>query len=241
MTSGEIRLEGCKTMPLMAYLKALGVLRTVAEQADGNVCGSWRGGAFVLQTNLDADGLVHFFLERYRPTPVIAPWAGGSGFFGSDNREAIDAISKSKSDALVRFALLIRQVQELLSELGIKNKPSPEEKQELLRRYRRELPDGFVDWMDAALVLHAAGQSFPPLLGTGGNDGRLDFTQNYMQRLVSLGFAGAGLVDEAEAWLRQALFATSARDLISAAVGQVRPREGRGTERIHGDGGECPS
>ena len=61
-------------------------------------------GAFVLQSNLDREGLIHFFLERYRPTPIIAPWAGGSGFFGSDNREALDAISNSKSGRLTEFA-----------------------------------------------------------------------------------------------------------------------------------------
>lgn len=42
-------------------------------------------------------------------------------------------------------------------------------------------------WMDAAIVLPDGGKPvFPALLGTGGNDGRLDFTNNYYQRLVEL-------------------------------------------------------
>src|SRR5262249_34187956 len=151
--------------------------------------------------------------------PIIAPWAGGSGFFGSDNREAVDAIVKSKVSRLAGFADLIRKVRDLLTGLGIKQKPSPEVKECLLRQYRRELPDEFVRWMDTALVLHSAGQAFPPLLGTGGNDGRLDFTQNYMQRLVALGFPQPRLVQEAEPWLRQALFGQAACDLLSAAIG----------------------
>jgi len=44
---------------------------------------------------------VDFFLNRYQPTPVLAPWNGGSGFFPKDNKEAINAISKS---ANTRFA-----------------------------------------------------------------------------------------------------------------------------------------
>ena len=42
-------------------------------------------------------------------------------------------------------------------------------------------------WMDATMVLNSDGSaSFPALLGTGGNDGNLDFTNNFMQRLGEL-------------------------------------------------------
>jgi CRISPR-associated protein Csx17 len=230
----ELRLEGCTPEPLMAYLKALGVLRIVTEQAERGVCGRWRDGVFVLQSNLDREGLIHFFLEHYRPTPIIAPWAGGSGFFGADNRVALDAIVKSGSGRLTEFAALINQVRGTLMELRIKSKPSPEEKERLLRRYRRDMPDGFVDWMDTALVLQTAGQSFPPLLGTGGNDGRLDFTQNYIQRLISLGFGSDALVPGAAEWLRQTLYAEPARDMISAAVGQFDPGRAGGPNATMG-------
>ncbi len=230
----KLSLDGCTPEPLMGYLKSLGVLRIVAEQADDDVRGYWSDGVFVVESNLDRDGLIQFFLDEYRPTPIIAPWAGGSGFFGSDNRAALDAISKCESDRLAEFASLIIRVREMLTELRIKSKPSPEAKEELLRRYRREMPDKFVDWMDTALVLQAGGQSFPPLLGTGGNDGRLDFTQNYIQRIVSLGFADKGLVPQATNWLRQALLAEPARDLISAAVGQFDPGRAGGPNATMG-------
>jgi CRISPR-associated protein Csx17 len=222
----------------MSYLKAVGVLRLVAEQADEDVRGCWCDGGFVLHTKLDEDALIRFFLERYRPTPIIAPWAGGSGFFGSDNRLALDAICDSKSDRLIAFASLIHRTRDLLARLGIKSKPSAHAKDELLRRYRREMPDEFVEWMDTALVLEKGGQSFPPLLGTGGNDGRLDFTQNYMQRLVSLGFAGSQLAANAGALLRQTLFGEPARDLLSAAVGQFDPGRAGGPNATVGMEGQ---
>src|SRR5271157_880439 len=139
----EIRLDGCTAEPLMSYLKALGVLRIVSEQADRFARACWRDGMFSIETKLDKGGLVHFFLEHYRPTPIIAPWAGGSGFFGSDNHEAVDAIVKSKVSRLAGFADLIGTVRDLLAGLGIKQKPSPEVKECLLRQYRRELPDEF--------------------------------------------------------------------------------------------------
>jgi CRISPR-associated protein Csx17 len=90
------------------------------------------------------------------------------------------------------------------------------------------MSDDYIRWMDTALVLHSAGQAFPPLLGTGGNDGRLDFTQNYMQRLVALGFARPALIPEAETWLRQSLLGETANDLMSAAVGQFDPGKAGG-------------
>lgn len=37
----DILLEGCASRPLAAYLKALGILRLVGEQADANARGAW--------------------------------------------------------------------------------------------------------------------------------------------------------------------------------------------------------
>ena len=73
-------LSGCRPEPLAGYLKALGVLRLVSEQEDPGARGAWIDGVFVLETRLSADELVSFFADRYRPTPVITPWNGGSGF-----------------------------------------------------------------------------------------------------------------------------------------------------------------
>lgn len=230
----EFTLDGCTPEPLMGYLKALGVLRLVAGQADPEARGAWRDGIFVVDSNLEREGVVRFFLDKYIPTPIIAPWAGGSGFFGSDNRAAVDAIAKSKSERLVGFANLIRSVRALLKARGIEEKPTPELKEDLLRQYRRELADEFIDWMDTVVVLQAQGQSFPPLLGTGGNDGRLDFTQNYMQRLVALGFPGSELVAEAQPWLCQSLFGEAVPKLVSAAIGQFDPGRAGGPNATTG-------
>ena len=65
----------------MGYLKALGVLRLVSEQADPDARGCWRDGVFALETKLDRKGLVKFFLDEYSPTPLLAPWNAGSGFY----------------------------------------------------------------------------------------------------------------------------------------------------------------
>src|SRR5438067_1457865 len=112
----QLQLDGCTSEPLMAYLKALGVLRLVSDQDNPEARGAWRDNVFLLETKLDRQGLVDFFLQRYEPTPIVAPWAGGSGFFASDNKVAVDTIAKSKSKRLATFADVIRQVRDLLEQ-----------------------------------------------------------------------------------------------------------------------------
>src|SRR5436190_8330344 len=98
LMSLDLLLAGCAPIPLAHYLKALGVLRLVTEQSDSGATGAWSRNSFLLRSNLDREGLIQFFLRHYRPTPILAPWNGGSGFHKKDNTEAITAIEKSKSE-----------------------------------------------------------------------------------------------------------------------------------------------
>ncbi|HWB09926.1 MAG TPA: type I-U CRISPR-associated protein Csx17 [Pirellulales bacterium] len=229
-----IELRGCTPEPLMNYLKALGVLRVVAEQVDGKAVAAWRGAAFVLRSSAGFDELVEFFLEHYQPTPIAAPWAGGSGFFGKDNRIAINVISASDVERLYPYREAIKKIHSILAAERIVEKPANEVKERLLRRYHREMPDAFVNWMDAAVVLQGEGQVFPPILGTGGNDGRLDFTQNFMQRLVELRLHVQQPHEHSWNWLLAALRGDATADLTKAAVGQFAPGRAGGPNGTQG-------
>lgn len=96
-------LNGCAPTPLAHYLKALGVLRLVSEQADPQARGWWEGERFRLATCCSFDELLTYFMNDYRPTPLLAPWNGASGFFrtwdakrkklrGSKNGRALDTL-----------------------------------------------------------------------------------------------------------------------------------------------------
>lgn len=241
----EVVLSGCTPEPLMNYLKALGILRLVAEDCehgDPGARGFWRNDVFVLRSRLDKEGLEAFFLEHYRPTPIVAPWAGGSGFFTKDNKQAVEALFKSASDRIARYREAVRLVQEIIRDEKIGEKPKDEDKVRLIQRYRRELPDDVVSWMDAAMVLQQDGQSFAPILGTGGNDGRLDFTQNFMQRVVLLRLHENEPASQSREWIRQSLFAELAR-MNSASVGQFAPGRAGGpnaTQGMEGDSSDNP-
>ncbi len=234
----DVELTGCTPEPLMAYLKALGILRLVSEQIDEEARGWWKNDVFHLCSTLDRVPLVNFFLQEYKPTPIVAPWAGGSGFFSRDNRDAVDALGMSTSPRIRTYAQVIGKVRAILKEEGISEKPRDEDKARLIRRYRCELPDEVINWIDAAMILQENGQGFAPLLGSGGNDGRLDFTLNFMQRIVALSLnEDAAPSARSRSWLEQALFGDPAK-LTKASVGQFSPGRAGGPNATQGMEGE---
>ena len=231
-----LSLAGCAPTPLAHYLKALGILRLVAEQADPGAAGCWHRDEFVLLTTLDAKALTTFFLERYAPTPVLAPWNGGSGFFPKDNQESIELIQACEAPRFASYRETLAAAQALLAQLKLKDKPDPETKGQLLQACRNILPESAIAWLDAAYVLSNDGAKYPPLLGTGGNDGRLEFTNNFMQRLAEVFDLSTGAPSpDSKTWLRQSIFAASlpvAR--IKAPIGQFFPAAAGGANATSG-------
>jgi CRISPR-associated protein Csx17 len=97
-------------------------------------------------------------------------------------------------------------------------------------------------WLRTAIVLSADGTAkFPALLGTGGNDGKLDFTNNAMQRLGSL----FDLDSEdgtarpiARPSLLAALFDEPAPALVTGGIGQYAPAASGGANATSGPLGD---
>lgn len=216
----ELALTGCRPEPLASYLKALGVFRLIAEQKDRDARGFWRGQHFVLRSRLDRNALITFFLDEWRPTPVIAPWNGGSGFYRKDNREAPEAILGSTDPRLAGFARSLRVGREFIAARGWEERPSNEEKAMLFARMRATLPDEALAWIDAVVVLGNERLLFPPLLGTGGNDGRLDFSNNFQQRVVEV------FESRSELSLDASLFGTPTTSSFKGTMGQFQPAAG---------------
>ncbi len=218
-------LTGCAPIPLAYYLKALGILRLVAQQADPEAHGWWAGDVFHLRTTLDRDGLRDFFLNTYRPTPIIAPWNGGSGFYPKDNQASIKALGQGQADRIASYRRTIATCRDMLAALERDERPDGDAKDEFLVACRGQLADEAVAWLDAAFVMTEGGPKYPPLLGTGGNDGRLDFTNNFMQRLLDLFDAQSGLpTPSAASWWEDACFSRVQDDLQGDSIlGQFDP------------------
>lgn len=216
----RVLLSGCRPEPLAGYLKALGVLRLVAEQVDAQARGAWREGVFVLESSLTAEALVAFFATTYVPTPVITPWNGGSGFWPGDNQAGIAAISASPAPRFRAYRDAIGLARDHIARTGLEVRPDNKQKPSFVGRLRATLGDDVLAWVDAALVFTRESLLFPPLLGTGGNDGRLDFANNFMQRLAEELITPKGTP---EAALGGALFGTATLGLGDAAIGQFFP------------------
>lgn len=190
----------------MNYLKALGVLRLVSEQ-DPAARGKWEAGCFVLQSKYLADTLARFFRDDYAPSPILAPWGARSGFYPGNSekgaREALNKITSQKHARFTRFNQGAADVRRLLARFNISEKAKEKEKLKLLTDCRSGLDDEMLSWLDSCYILTAHERKFPPLFGTGGNEGSGSFVSGFAQRV------GLCLVDRAyDAALDAALFAT---------------------------------
>lgn len=207
----EVRLEGCRSRPLVGYLKALGLLRVVTRQADPEARGRWAAGTFELSSELDREALEDFLLERYSPAPIISPWNGRGGFLEKRNKE-LDAIESSADSRLGEFRSAIETARSTLAELKITATPSDELKGDLLRALRERLSDIALEWLDAVVVLVGPIAAYPPLLGSGGNDGSFDFSKAYAEAVVDgLTIDSPKNSAEAQAWAQAALYGESAQ------------------------------
>ncbi|RQD81498.1 MAG: type I-U CRISPR-associated protein Csx17 [Methanocalculus sp. MSAO_Arc2] len=309
----RLRLDGCRAEPLSSYLTALAVLRLVSEQKDPDARGWWEKGIFHLDSVLDREGLVEFFLSEYIPTPIVSPWGGGSGFYEGDNTEGMNALLASDSDRFSEYQKAIREIQtfpempdvtfpikELLDQLqqkadkskgktkekyltpindtilqaGLVPLLSPDEnllaltieeldikatiprnasqsekkranaikkliasakkvrnqikaikrgsgKEQIIAACRDRLNDRAVEWIDAALILDPEGKSqSPPILGTGGNEGRLDYSNGFMKNIKGMLLEHS---EGSESLLSNALFDDPTEQLQFASVGQYDP------------------
>lgn len=267
------RLVGCTPTPLASYLKALAVLRLLSSPtasvrgrpADPDARGWWQDEGFHLRTRLDRDALLRFFLEDYAPSPIIAPWNGGSGFFfreGKTNeidpetgkrvktgvRDApteatrrLDRLAGAQAPRLAALAGAIACAREILEEMGLQQAPTDVQKPALMTLLRSRAAEPVADWMDAAMTVLDTRFEASALLGSGGNDGNLDFSTTFHGAVLRLIDPGSGQIGEdAEAALACALFDTPMLNAGQAGISQLAP--GRMEAVNHGTGfnGDAP-
>ncbi len=262
-----ILLTGCPPEPLMNYLKALGVLRIVAEQSDPRAKGSWAPSAFRLDSRHDRVGLVDFFASQYCPTPVLAPWNGDGGFVteAGTSHDTLERILESTSPALARLKTVIdavrdvptlrdfRKSRDTVKDLENQKKvlkkqrrTLSDEDQERLRwakarveelknrilvSVRSDLPDEVIRWLDACVTVLPDGFRPSPLLGTGGCDGRLEFSANFLANLLLVSEASP---TQRQGWVEDALFGDVRTQLVETAIGQFAPGRAGGPNLTQG-------
>ena len=146
------KLEGCAPTPLAHYLKALAILRLVTDQTDPDARGWWKDETFWLATRLSREELLHFFLNEYKPTPIVSPWNAGSGFYFREGKSkekdpatgkllktgvrdapteatrAVDALIASASPRLAEYRACASAARAVVKELGFSSAPTDSDK-----------------------------------------------------------------------------------------------------------------
>ncbi len=174
-----------------------------------------------MHTNATRDELELFFLEKYVPTPVVNPWNSGAGFDTKSRFQTagktLDRIASTNGERWQPYRQSIAASRSLSA--------SGDEvvaKIDRLALLRDLISDEALEWLDAAVVVGGLTLGFPPLLGSGGNDGRLDFSINFAQRALDV-LEPKNRVASAN-WLRDALDDTSVQPrLADVAIGQFSP------------------
>jgi CRISPR-associated protein Csx17 len=249
----EVVLSGCTPTPLAGYLKALGVLRLLAAKYP-QTRGFWRGDRFVLHTSLDDRSVAEFFLRDYEPTPVLAPWNGGSGFYYQERKSnerdpatgkkkkhgvfdqetsatrTIDSILGSTNGRFGTYKEAIQIAKNSVREFGFITAPEESDKGRLILSLRAILPETCLQSMDACLSIGSSLKMDPvPMFGTGGNDGNLDFTSNFMQRLIDvIGTSSDDIPDQSSDWIHASLFDAVSPCLTINNIGQFSPGQAGG-------------
>jgi CRISPR-associated protein Csx17 len=232
-----LALSGCPLQPLSSYLKALGVLRLLSEQLNPtSIRGSWGDDYFVIESDLDHQALIDFFLSKYRPSSVLAPWNGGSGFYLGDRKDGISAILDSTDPRFEQYRYDIQRASSIVETIGGEKgtgKADEHRRKEILRECRNQLSDTCVDWLDAAIAISADGsRAFAPILGTGGNEGRLDYTNNFMGNVSGLLNRSSKL--PIRSLLENALFGSQTSGFQDLAIGQYDPGRSGGFNQGNG-------
>ena len=269
----EIVLPGCTPTPLASYLKALAVLRLVAEApsedgGDPQATGFWRNDVFVLRARITKEQLRNFFLEQYRPTPLIAPWNGGSGFYFQEGKlkekdpitgkkrktgvrdqetEATKTLAAIACGTTTRFAeyrAAIAIAKNIVKDFNLVEAPdgtaNSDQKNNFIQAFRNLASDRGLQAMDCSVVITSDKTRFPPLLGTGGNDGNLDFTNNFMQRLLDVIDASTGIPTSVSAnSLDVSLFNLPGCTSADKAIGQFNPGSAGGPNLSSGFDGNA--
>ncbi|MEV1013290.1 type I-U CRISPR-associated protein Csx17 [Micromonospora sp. NPDC049801] len=212
-------LAGLRPTPLSAYLAGLGLFRVLGEQTDPEVTACWTDDGLVLDTTVpDLGG---WLVDRYTPTPVLSPWNEGSGFGAKDKtpKQALDALVAHPSPRLDAF----RQAMVTATAVGERSRSQGWTKERTIRQFRNRAPDALLPWIDATVVLVGDQSYFPPLLGSGGNDGRLEFSTSFHQRLLEVLATEPVQVDRSRALAQDLLTGQETVPLSRASAGQFDP------------------
>ena len=184
------RLEGCRPTPLAHYLKALGIFRLIAEQADPDVRGWWKDDVFHIATALDQESLESFFLNDYSPTPMTAPWLARSGYSDasshSKTRKHLTLILECQESRFEGFRDTFEKMRSLAATIETDlDQPDTCRNEEFIVSALTHVSAVTRDWMRSMVVAFGENINYPAVFGTGGNEGSGSYIAQYYVAIVA--------------------------------------------------------
>ena len=222
---------GLRPQPLGSYLAGIGVIRLIGQQADPAATARWDDTGLVIDAEIP--DIAEWLVTEYVPTPVLSPWNGGSGFGVKDKepKRRLDELLARPSSRLGVFRDAIAAAEAVMQQaraagwirLDGNGGEKVADKVRIVQEFRNRCPDALLPWIDASVVLADEQPYFPPLLGTGGNDGRLDFSTNFHQRLLEALDETPNGRERSLRWARDLLTEAETERLDEGPVGQFDP------------------
>lgn len=203
-----IQLSGCTPEPIAGYLKALGVLRILAEQVDPNIRGFWQENAFHLE-GITQEQLIEFFCKDWQPTPVTQPWNNGTGYTKGSQLTLSQA---PRFESLNRLVVVCQEVAKTVG-LDALSKVTPQKKKEVLRELRQHAPSDLRRSIEAAWIVTQDAEKLNFLLANGGMSGNADLGDLQSTALKLLfDFATGNALEVSEPCLRASAFRESLKN-----------------------------
>ncbi|GAC1401618.1 MAG: hypothetical protein NVSMB64_00010 [Candidatus Velthaea sp.] len=224
----EFVCGGLRTVSLLGYLKTIGIARAYALQLDPEVKVRLTDDGAKFSTKHTRETFERFFLETYAPTPVVNPWNKGGGVAKNSKSRSADElvrrIERTTSDRWqpYRDAIVAARSAVVLAEAHDLTKDA-DRKKLLVSLYRARCPEAAIAWIDTAVILGAKDAGFPPIVGSGGNDGRLDFGVTFADFALKVMDDRPARGFDRGALLSDALNGTTTTALVSGSLGQYAP------------------
>ena len=188
----EIQLDGCNATPIASYCKSLGIFK-ILNKKDSTIRAYWKNDKFILVTNLTKKDILNFIINDYTPTPILGPWS-----YNKYNK-VVEELKNTDNPKFDSYKNEVTKTNQIISgffkfngknmcEYTIKERNDylKNNKIDFLNLCRNELSDETVYWLDTAFALHGKRYDCGPILGSGGNDGNYNMSENFLSCLIKL-------------------------------------------------------
>ncbi len=219
----KMRLNGCKPEPFSSYLKALAILRLIGEQKDQKIKGWWEDDIFNIESSLGSEDIIQFFLDEYKPTPIVSPWNGGSGFHKEGDKIVLQDILSANEKRFELYKDTINKIQNWHDDdVQLSDHKNKKTKADIIHACRSRLDEKVVEWIDAAILIDSEDNLKPtPILGTGGNEGNLEYSFTFMKHIKSMLLSDNR--EKSQNLLKNALFEEPVSEYVIGHVGKFDP------------------